>query len=128
MIVAGIIASFGVLGFTVWVDAADDVELVVHAIIGFVGVGGLIFGLINCAKEKFGVALLGLVVPFLSLIGALRLGRPTSPWARLFYRSERKRARARKRFENRRMLEPPHVPSMRHVRESLRKAPGPDTP
>ena len=121
VIVAGIVASFGVLGFTIWVDAADDVAIAVHAIIGFIGIGGLVFALVNCAKEKFGIALLGLVVPFLSMIGALRLGRPTSPWARLFYRSEKKRERARQRFEGRRMLEPPHVPSMRHVRESLRR-------
>jgi hypothetical protein len=121
VIVAGIIASFGVLGFTIWVDAADEVALVVHAVIGFIGVGGLVLAIVNCAKEKFGIALLGLVVPFLSLIGAFRLGRPTSPWARLFYRSERKRERARVRFEDRRMLEPPHVPSLRHVRESLHR-------
>jgi hypothetical protein len=124
VIVAGIIASFGVLGFTIWVDAADDVAIAVHAAIGFIGVGGLVFAVVNCAKEKFGIALLGLVVPFLSLIGAFRLGRPTSPWARLFYRSEKKRERARKRFAGRRSLEPPHVPSMRHVRESLRRHPG----
>ena len=37
VIVAGIIASFGVLGFTIWVDAADDVAVVVHALIGFFG-------------------------------------------------------------------------------------------
>jgi hypothetical protein len=128
VIVAGIIASFGVLGFTIWVDAADDVAVVAHALIGFFGVGNLIFGLINCAKEKFGVALLGLVVPFLSLIGALRLGRPTSPWARLLYRSEKKRARAQARFADRSMFEPPHVPSMRHVRESLGKTPDPGKP
>ncbi len=121
VIVAGIIASFGVLGFTIWVDAADEVAVVAHAVIGFIGVGGLVLAVINCAKEKFGIALLGLVVPFLSLIGAFRLGRPTSPWARLFYRSERKRERARARFEGRRMLEPPHVPSLRHVRESLHR-------
>ena len=119
VIVAGILASFGVLGFTIWVDAADDVAIAVHAVVGFIGVGGLVFGLVNCAKEKFGIALLGLVVPFLSMIGAFRLGRPTSPWARLLYRSDKKKERARKRFEGRRMLEPPHVPSMRHVRESL---------
>ncbi len=124
VIVAGIIASFGVLGFTIWVEAADDVAIAVHAVIGFVGVGGLVFGLINCAKEKFGVALLGLVIPFLSLICACRLGRPTSPWARLFYRSDKKKERARERFEGRKMFEPPHVPSMRHVRESRRRSPG----
>ena len=121
VIVAGILASFGVLGFTIWVDAADDVAIAVHAVVGFIGVGGLVFGLVNCAKEKFGIALLGLVVPFLSMIGAFRLGRPTSPWARLLYRSDKKRERARERFEGRRMLEPPHVPSMRHVRESVRR-------
>jgi lysyl-tRNA synthetase class 2 len=126
VIIAGILASFGVLGFTIWVEAADDVEIAVHAVIGFVGVGGLVFGLINCAKEKFGVALLGLVIPFLSFICACRLGRPTSPWARLLYRSDKKKERARKRFENRKMFEPPHVPSMRHVRESLRRSPDPD--
>ena len=128
VIVAGIVASFGVLGFTIWVDAADDVAVVAHALIGFFGVGNLLFGLINCAKEKFGIALLGLVVPFLSLIGALRLGRPTSPWARLLYRSEKKRSRAAKRFADRSMFEPPHVPSMRHVRESLAKTPDPGKP
>jgi len=124
VVVAGIIASFGVLGFTVWADAANDVALAVHAVIAFVGVGGLIFAVVNCAKEKFGVALVGLVVPFVSLVGAFRLGRPTSPWARLFYRSDRKRRRAEDRFAGRRMLEPPHVPSLRHVRESLRREGG----
>jgi hypothetical protein len=118
VIVAGIIASFGVLGFTVWVDAADDVKVVAHAVIGFFGVGNLIFGLINCSKEKFGIALLGIVIPFLSLIGALRLGRPTSPWGRLLYRSDKKKKRAEQRFAGKRMFEPPHVPSMRHVRAS----------
>jgi len=124
VIVAGIIASFGVLGFTVWVDAANDVALAAHAVVGFIGIGGLVFAVVNCAKEKFGIALLGLVVPLLSLIGAFRLGRPTSPWARLFYRSEKKKERARRRFADRRMLEPPHVPSLRHVRETSRGAGG----
>lgn len=128
VIVAGIIASFGVLGFTVWIDAADDVKLVVHAIIGVFGVGNLIFGVVNCSKEKFGIALLGLVVPLLSLIGALRLGRPTSPWARLLYRSEKKKQRAEQRFAGRRMFEPPHVPSMRHVRASAAGASAGDPP
>jgi len=122
VIVAGIIASFGVLGFTVWVDAADDVALAAHAVVGFVGIGGLVFAVVNCAKEKFGIALLGLVVPFLSLIGAFRLGRPTSPWARLFYRSEKKKERARRRFADRKAFEPPHVPSLRHVRETSQGA------
>ncbi|MCL4286923.1 MAG: hypothetical protein KJ006_04655 [Thermoleophilia bacterium] len=124
VIVAAIVAGFGVLGFTVWVDAANEVAVAVHAVVGLIGAGGLVLAVVNCAKEKFGIALIGLVVPFVSLVGAFRLGRPSSPWARLFYRGERKRERARARFEGRRMLEAPHVPSLRHVRDSLRRVRG----
>ena len=106
VIVAGIIASFGVLGFTIWVDAADDVAIVVHALIGFVGVGNLVFGLINCAKEKFGIALLGLVVPFLSLrsarsasAGRRHRGRGFSIAARRSSRGQRSGSRTGAMFE-----------------------------
>jgi hypothetical protein len=126
VVVAAIIAGFGVLGFTVWADAAKGVADAVNAVVGVIGIGGLVLAVVNCAKEKFGIALIGLVVPFVSLIGAVRLGRPTSPWARLFYRSDRKRDRARERFADKRMLEPPHVPSLRHVRASLRHGSGED--
>jgi hypothetical protein len=53
--------------------------------------------LVNLAKEKFGVAVIGLFVPPVGLVGAFRLGRPHSLWARLLYR-DRKKARARERF------------------------------
>lgn len=40
------------------------------------------------------MAVLGTLVPFAALIGALRPARPASPWARRFYRRHRARARA----------------------------------
>ncbi|MDK0519076.1 hypothetical protein [Streptomyces sp. ML-6] len=52
------------------------------------------FVLIALFKGKVRLAVVGALVPFVALIGALRLARPTSMWARRFYRN-RHRARAR---------------------------------
>ena len=52
------------------------------------------FVLISLFKGKARMAVLGTLVPFVALIGALRLARPVSPWAKRFYRS-RHRARSR---------------------------------
>ncbi|WP_328535416.1 hypothetical protein [Streptomyces sp. NBC_00344] len=52
------------------------------------------FALVALAKGKPRIALIGAVVPFVALIGAIRLARPVSPWAKRFYRS-RYRTRAR---------------------------------
>ncbi|GAA2233872.1 hypothetical protein GCM10010232_20720 [Streptomyces amakusaensis] len=50
--------------------------------------------LITLAKGRPRTAIIGTLVPFVALFGALRLARPGSPWARRCYRS-RPRARAR---------------------------------
>ncbi|MFF9686192.1 hypothetical protein [Streptomyces sp. NPDC014623] len=54
------------------------------------------FGLVLIAlgKGKARMAVVGTLVPFIALIGALRLARPASLWAKRFYR-RRHRARAR---------------------------------
>ncbi|MFF8912663.1 hypothetical protein ACF08M_04870 [Streptomyces sp. NPDC015032] len=52
------------------------------------------FVLISLFKGKARLAVVGTLVPFVALIGAIRLARPTSMWARRFYRN-RHRARAR---------------------------------
>ncbi|MER5501779.1 MULTISPECIES: hypothetical protein [unclassified Streptomyces] len=52
------------------------------------------FVLIALFKGKARLAVIGALVPFVALVGALRLARPTSMWARRFYRN-RHRARAR---------------------------------
>ncbi|MFI1176072.1 hypothetical protein [Streptomyces melanogenes] len=52
------------------------------------------FVLIALFKGKFRLAIMGTLIPFVALIGAIRLARPGSPWARRFYR-KRPRARAR---------------------------------
>lgn len=51
-------------------------------------------------KGKPRVALVGVFVPLVALVGAVRLARPTSPWARRWYRHRpRALARARARAE-----------------------------
>ncbi|MCX5139781.1 hypothetical protein [Streptomyces sp. NBC_00338] len=52
------------------------------------------FVLIALFKGKARMAVLGTLVPFVALIGAVRLARPTSMWAKRFYRN-RHRARSR---------------------------------
>ncbi|MET7457573.1 hypothetical protein ABZT03_38125 [Streptomyces sp. NPDC005574] len=52
------------------------------------------FSLIALSKGKGRTAIFGVIVPVVALVGAIRLARPGSPWARRFYRN-RPRARAR---------------------------------
>ncbi|MGQ4384099.1 hypothetical protein [Streptomyces sp. SAS_270] len=52
------------------------------------------FALIALSKGKGRTAIFGAVVPVVAVVGAIRLARPSSPWARRFY-GRRPRARAR---------------------------------
>jgi hypothetical protein len=55
-----------------------------------------LIALIALVKGKARVAVIGVVVPFVALVGAVRLARPGSPWAKRAYRN-RPKARARSR-------------------------------
>jgi hypothetical protein len=97
VIVAAILAGFVILGIRVWIDVADDVETAVVAVVGTVGAVGILFALINAAKEKFGVAVVSLFVPLVGIVGAFRLARPHSIWAKYIY-GDKRRAKSRQRF------------------------------
>lgn len=60
--------------------------------------------LVCFAKERVTHGLFGLFIPIVSLIGAVRLAKPTSLWARRFYGDKRpaKQARAEARYAERR--------------------------
>lgn len=96
VIVAAIVAGFGVLGFGVWVDVADDVERGVRALVGAFSIVGLAVFAINLAKKKFKLGVVGLFVLPVGVVGAVRLAKPKSIWARHY--SEKKKGRARRRF------------------------------
>ncbi|MFI6488230.1 hypothetical protein [Streptomyces sp. NPDC050564] len=57
-----------------------------------------LFALLALSKGKTRTAVFGVIVPFVALVGAVRLARPGSPWAkRLYGRRPRARAKARLR-------------------------------
>ncbi|GAA0469635.1 hypothetical protein ACFQ2B_23420 [Streptomyces stramineus] len=56
-----------------------------------------LIALFALAKGKPRLAVIGCVVPLVALVGAVRLARPNSPWARRFYR-HRPRARRKARM------------------------------
>jgi hypothetical protein len=97
VIVVAILAGLAATGLREWIDAAETVESEVFAAVGAVGAVGFVCALVNAAKEKFGMAVLGIAIPVAGVVGAGRLGRPSSLWARAFY-SEAQLERARERF------------------------------
>jgi hypothetical protein len=98
VIVAAALSGMILVGFTAWLDVAKSVEDGVFAIVGAFGGIAIAVALVNLSKEKFGMAVASLFVPPVGLVAAFRLGRPGSLWAKAFYRTERKRERARARF------------------------------
>ncbi|MFF8834729.1 hypothetical protein [Streptomyces sp. NPDC015130] len=56
-----------------------------------------LFVLIALVKGKFRMAVLGALIPFVAIVGAVRLARPGSWWSRHFY-GRRHKARARSRI------------------------------
>ncbi|MGW2280604.1 hypothetical protein [Streptomyces sp. NPDC001770] len=84
------LAGFSPLGVDELTDEQENgrLGLVLTMVVNF------LFVLIALFKGKARMAVVGALVPFVALIGALRLARPASPWARRFY-GRRHKARAR---------------------------------
>ncbi|QFQ96702.1 hypothetical protein F9278_11230 [Streptomyces phaeolivaceus] len=76
------------------VNDLDDEELQDRGAVMATMGSNFLIALIALAKGKTRTAIFGVVIPFIALVGAIRLARPTSAWARRFYR-RRPRARAR---------------------------------
>ena len=98
VIIAAAISGLALVGFQGWVEAATKVEDEVFTVVGTSGVLGIVLALVNAAKEKFGMAILGFLLPGVHIVGAFRLGKPHSVWAKLFYRHKKLRE-SRKRFK-----------------------------
>lgn len=83
------------LGFAPFgVNDLNDEEMQNRGTVTSTIAGNFVLALIALFKGKARVALFGVIVPFVALFGAVRLARPTSPWAKRFYR-RRPRARAK---------------------------------
>lgn len=96
VIVAAVLGALVVLGFRVWVDLAEDVELAGRLLVASVGVVGIALAIVAALKGKLFTAAAALFVPLVGLVGAVRLARPGSLWARLY--SDDRRTRAERRY------------------------------
>jgi len=94
------IAVFGLLllgAVPLGVDDQDAADSGGWAVALVVLINGTLVGL-TLLKGKLWMGLLGVLVPIFAFVGAIRLARPQSPWARWRYRpGSRKRARADRR-------------------------------
>ncbi|MER7930641.1 MULTISPECIES: hypothetical protein [unclassified Streptomyces] len=96
VVLTAALVGFVLAGFSPFgVDGLTDSELHDRAgVIVSVAVNFL-FSLIALSKGKARTAVFGVLVPLVALVGAIRLARPGSFWAKRFYRDRRHRARAR---------------------------------
>ena len=93
VIVAGCLSGMVLVGFGAWIDVATTVEGEVFALVGSLGIIAVGAIMVNLAKEKFGVAAAGVLVPPVGLGGRLP---PRQAWFALGARllSQRGQARA----------------------------------
>jgi hypothetical protein len=89
VIVAAAVAGIVLVGLRGWIDATTEVANAFQAVVGSIGLLGIIVALVNAAKEKFGMAILSIPVPIAGIPGAFRLAKPSSVWAKLIYRHDK---------------------------------------
>jgi hypothetical protein len=97
VIIAAGLSGVALISLRSWIDVTTDVADAIEAIVGGIGLIGVILALLNAAKEKFGMAIWSILIPVVGLAGAFRLAKPHSVWAKLFYRHG-KRERSEQRY------------------------------
>jgi hypothetical protein len=97
VIVAAAVSGIALVGLRGWIDVTTKAADGVEALVGSLGLLGVIVALVNAAKEKFGMAIVSLVIPIAGVPSVFRLAKPNSVWAKLFYR-HRKKQRSDERF------------------------------
>jgi hypothetical protein len=91
VVIAAALSGILLVGLGGWIDVTTQAADAVQATVGALGLLDVVLAIVNAAKEKFGMALLSLVFPVVGVPGAVRLAKPRSVWARLFYRHDKKR-------------------------------------
>ena len=99
VIIAAAVGALLLLGVRVFADLADEVAHGAKAIVAAAGVSGVLLAFLNVLKGKLWFALIGLLVPLIGLVGALRLAKPHSVWTRTY--GPKRRARAEQRYAKR---------------------------
>jgi hypothetical protein len=97
VIIAAGVSGLALISLRGWIDVTTDVADAIQAVVGGIGLLGIILALVNAAKEKFGMAIWSVFVPVVGIPSAFRLAKPHSVWAKLFYRHG-KQERSEQRF------------------------------
>jgi hypothetical protein len=97
VVIAAAVSGLLLISLRGWIDVTTEVRDVIQAVVGTIGLIGVILALINTAKEKFGIAIWSILVPIAGVASAFRLAKPHSVWAKLFYKHG-KRRRSEERF------------------------------
>jgi hypothetical protein len=95
VLIAVVIGVLLLVGLSPFDDDASNGQLVGGILVGI----NVLFTLVAVLKGRTALGVIGLFVPILSIVAALRLARPGSPWSHRFYApGSRRRARAERRF------------------------------
>jgi hypothetical protein len=97
VVIAAALSGMLLVSLRGWIDVTTEVADAVQAIVGGIGLLGVLLALVNAGKEKFGMAIWSIIVPVVGIPSAFRLAKPNSVWARLFYRHGKKE-RSEERF------------------------------
>jgi hypothetical protein len=97
VVIAAAVSGLLLISLRSWIDVTTSVENAIQALVGAIGLFGVILALVNAAKEKFGMAILSILIPAVGIPSAFRLAKPCSVWAKLFYRRGKKE-RSEERF------------------------------
>ncbi|HSD24384.1 MAG TPA: hypothetical protein VLB79_08675 [Solirubrobacterales bacterium] len=97
VIIAAAVSGVLLISLRGWIDVTTKVADEIQAIVGAIGLLGIVLALGNAAKEKFGMAIWSVLVPVVGIPSFFRLAKPHSVWARLFYRHG-KQERSETRF------------------------------
>lgn len=108
VIVATTLIIITLLGLTLWLELWKAFVILIglgnsrsDAVVTYVPwhFVGLLFGIVGWLKGKKLLAIVGVVIPFVSLFAMIRLARPTSWWAKRYY-DDAKLEHSRKRFKH----------------------------
>jgi hypothetical protein len=95
VVIAATIGGLVLTGLRVWLDVADDVAVGARTVVSAVVSLHLVLALLNVARGKYATALAGLFVTPVAIVGAIRLAKPHSLWARYYGPEKLARAEAR---------------------------------
>lgn len=96
---AAAVVGLGAIGLSpVQMTKLSEVGAIWRGIATALLVAHLVFVVITGLKGKYSTAIVGMFISPVAWFGAIRLARPTSPWAQWFY-SEHRKARARHRAD-----------------------------